>query len=235
MRIALIADVHGNVLALEAVLRDFQRRGVDAVWNLGDHLSGPLWAAATADRLMSERMLHVRGNHDRQLLDRSDAAAFGELTDEHKAWLAALPAAVRAQGVLLCHGTPVSDAEYLLERPDGSGLAASADIVRRLEGTAERVVVCGHTHIPRVVTLPGGRVVVNPGSVGLPAYHADDHDMECGSPHARYAIVEKHGDAIMVEQLALEYDWESAARKADAGGRPDWAHALRTGYALPAS
>ena len=70
MRIAVFADVHGNLLALEAVLADIASRSPDATVNLGDCLSGPLQAAATADLLMSRDFLTIRGNHDRQLLDR---------------------------------------------------------------------------------------------------------------------------------------------------------------------
>lgn len=84
MRIAVLADIHGNLRALEAVQSDLRKQSPDLVVNLGDHLSGPLQAAATADALMSENYVHIRGNHDRQLLDRpveemgaSDRAAGG--------------------------------------------------------------------------------------------------------------------------------------------------------------
>jgi putative phosphoesterase len=233
LRLALIADIHGNLLALEAVLADLHRQSIDAICNLGDHLSGPLWAAATADLLLAEEMIHIRGNHDRQLLDRppeqmgaSDQAAHAELSADHKAWLAGLPLTTTIGGILLCHGTPTRDDEYLLEKPDGSGLARPS-----LDGVRETVIACGHSHIPRVVTLADGRLIVNPGSVGLPAYNASDHDMECGSPHARYAILDASGDKLAVEHHAIEYNWNAAAARADERNRPDWAHALRTGYA----
>ena len=78
--------------------------------------------------------------------------------------------------------------------------------------------------------LADGRTVANPGSVGLPAYDWDrpyHHVMETGSPAARYAIID--GETLGVELVAVAYDHESAARKAEGEGRGDWALALRTG------
>jgi hypothetical protein len=75
-------------------------------------------------------------------------------------------------------------------------------------------------------------MIVNPGSVGLPAY-ADDHPVphkvETGSPHARYAIVERSAGTWQATPIALCYDWAAAARTAKERGRADWATALRTG------
>ncbi|MEM6796186.1 MAG: metallophosphoesterase family protein, partial [Acidobacteriota bacterium] len=69
MRLALLADIHGNLAALDAVLMDLSRRRVDRVINLGDHASGPLMPAETVRRLRSqEGWLHLAGNHERQLL-----------------------------------------------------------------------------------------------------------------------------------------------------------------------
>ncbi len=245
MRIAVIADIHGNLRALEALRADLRRHAPDVVVNLGDHLSGPLQAAATADLLIETDYVHIRGNHDRQLMDRpadqmgpSDRAAFGQLTSRHKDWLSRLPATkMLGEQILLCHGTPGNDLEYLLEELRGTQLyLRSPERVRQLLGDSKALVVlCGHSHIPRMVQTTSGVSIVNPGSVGLPAY--DDtqpslHYVETGSPHARYALVDQEGGGLKVDFVALEYDWEGAAKDAAAAGRPDWAHALETGYAL---
>jgi predicted phosphodiesterase len=90
------------------------------------------------------------------------------------------------------------------------------------------MILCGHTHLPRVVSLADGRIAANPGSVGLQAYdddHPEPYRVENGDPLARYAIV----DGQEVTLRAIAYDHEIAARRADANGRPDWAIALRTG------
>jgi predicted phosphodiesterase len=68
MRIAVVSDIHGNLPALEAVVADIARRGVDAVVNLGDSLSGPLLPLETAQFLMAQSWTHLAGNHERQVL-----------------------------------------------------------------------------------------------------------------------------------------------------------------------
>ena len=68
MKIAIISDIHGNLLALQAVLADITRQGVDQTVNLGDSLSGPLQPAETADLLMAQGFPTIKGNHERQLL-----------------------------------------------------------------------------------------------------------------------------------------------------------------------
>src|ERR1035438_3762974 len=180
MRIAVLADIHGNLSALEAVQRDLREQSPDLVVNLGDHLSGPLQAAATADALIDTNYVHIRGNHDRQLLDQtfkqmgaSDQAAYSQLESRHRDWLHSLPATFDLDfGVHLCHGSPQDDLEYLLEevRPDGVHLASSALIRERLGGINSKLVLCGHTHIPRLVSIGNGVRIVNPGSVGLQAF-----------------------------------------------------------------
>ena len=80
-----------------------------------------------------------------------------------------------------------------------------------------------------------GPMIVNPGSVGLPAFSDDTpflHVIETGTPHARYAIVERRGARWHVHFRVLEYDWDAAASDAYRDGRSDWAQALATGRAL---
>lgn len=244
--LALVADVHGNLPALEAVVADIAARAVTGVVDLGDHVSGPLWPRETAARLMPLGWPSITGNHDRMVAHDdpathgpSDAYAHGAITAGQLAWLAALPATLTLlDGALLCcHGIPSDDRRYLVETPEHGRLrlASPGQIGTRLGSTSARVVACGHSHVPRVVH-DQGVLIVNPGSVGLPAYVHDGahaHVSETGSPLARYGLLHITGDEWRVELLALPYDWESAARQAAANGRPDWAHALRTGYATP--
>jgi len=246
MRIAVVADIHGNVRALRAVMDDLKEVAPDSVVNLGDCVSGPLEAAETCDVLMSLAWTTIRGNHDRQLIDRpvdqmggSDKAAAGELKNHHSAWLSALEPTAEVEGMLLCHGTPDNDSKYLLEtiEPDGRvRLASQAEVSRRLGGTSAKVVLCAHSHQPRFVALDDGRVVINPGSVGLPAYvdiEPVQHAMEMGAPHARYAVLERHksADPWQVTFRVVQYDWSAAAERAAAKGREDWARWIKTGYA----
>jgi putative phosphoesterase len=245
MRIAVLSDIHGNLRALEAVQADLRAQSPDLVVNLGDHLSGPLQAAAVADALMSADYLNIRGNHDRQLLDRpveqmgaSDQAAYSQLTRMHRAWLQSLPATQEiGSDIMLCHGSPHDDREYLLEevRADGVHLASARLIRQRLGALNAKLVLCGHSHIPRSVSIGDGARIVNPGSVGLPAYNDDmplPHCMETGSPHARYAVLDRKSAGWRIGFVAVEYDWRAASEEARRADRPDWAHALATGYAL---
>lgn len=246
MRIAVIADIHGNVLALEAVLADLARRGgADLTVNLGDCVSGPLWPRETVERLMSLDWPTVRGNHDRRValdpLDamwESDRYAHERLSPAQRDWLAALPMQVKPTlSILAFHARPDHDEKYLTENIVDGGLvrAPPATIVRRLKylDPAVRLVLAGHSHRPELVEVPGGPIVFNPGSVGCPAYYDPDepaHRSEQGSPHARYGIVEAYGESLGFEAIAVRYDHDAAARHAAEAGRPEWAEGLRTGF-----
>ncbi|HRE26638.1 MAG TPA: metallophosphoesterase family protein [Anaerolineales bacterium] len=251
-RWAVLADIHGNRLALEAVIADLDRESarqpLDGVINLGDHLSGPLWPAETLALVMRQKWIHLSGNHDRQLaqleveaMGASDRYARARLTTADLTWLRALPRRVSIEDEILAfHGTPEDDCGYLLETVVGgrAQLASTAEIEARLGRWRAPLMLCAHTHQPRVITLGEGRLVVNPGSVGLPAYETDDpvpHIAETGCVHARYAVVEQTASGWRVALQAVSYDHLAAARQAAANGRPDWEIALRTGrMAAPA-
>ena len=170
---AVLSDIHANIWALEAVLDDLARRGLRQILNLGDTLFGPLEPQATADRLMQLPLVSLQGNQDRLLFQqpaepRSATLAFvlGELSSRSLEWLAAQPATCVVAGALfLCHGTPRSDLEYLLEKPSlSSGILQDPSVIQtRLGPLEQKVVLCGHTHISRLVQLPSGTLVVNPG------------------------------------------------------------------------
>jgi predicted phosphodiesterase len=238
MPTAVLSDIHGNLPALEAVVADACAQGCTAFLNLGDIVSGPLWPRETADYLMAQDWITIAGNHERQLLthgpDRigpSDRFAKEALYDHQLDWLRSLDTSreLRAD-VFLCHGTPNSDVIYFMESVDKQGLrSARLDEVTERAGTrTERLILCGHTHVPRIVQLGDGRTIANPGSVGLPAYEDDQpypHVVETGSPNARYGVL----DGTDFTLVQVEYDHEAAARQADRNGRPDWSIALRTG------
>lgn len=243
MRIAAISDIHGNLFALDAVLADIERRCVDLTVNLGDILSGPLLPAETAERLMALNLPTIRGNHERQVLTRapermgpSDRYAFDTIASAHRDWIRALPSVLRVSPeVFLCHATPESDVDCYLEDLIEGELrpAPLRSIEARSAACDASLILCGHSHIPRVAHLANGQSIVNPGSVGIQAYMGHDpgpHTVEVGSPHARYAIAERSLNGWTVELIAVTYDWDSAAELARARGRDDWVRALRTGF-----
>lgn len=240
MRLAVLSDVHGNALALDAVLARIRALAPDAIVNLGDCVSGPLQPKEALNLLQSTPMRHVRGNHDRVVgendaagLGRIDALAAEALDAAAKGWLAGLPATLAFDGVFCCHGVPQNDMDYLLEDVAHGRLVLAPDdaIAARLAGVDARLILCGHSHQPRVVRLGDGRTIVNPGSVGWPAYRDDlpPHVSEAGSPHARFAIVDVTARSVETTLHAIEYDWTAAARLATDRGRPDVAFALVTG------
>ncbi|EOV0645296.1 metallophosphoesterase [Cronobacter turicensis] len=242
MKLAAISDIHGNLLALEAVLEDIEKHNVDVIVNLGDILSGGLFPSETADRLLPLNLPTIRGNHERQLLETapekmglSDSHAYRHLSPEHLEWLRKMPAGLTLHNdILLVHGTPGNDKEYLLEEVTETGVRESshARIYEHIKHHNASLILCGHTHIPRSVEISSTCLIVNPGSVGLQAYddeHPFFHKMEAGSPHARYAILEKRANQWTVNFRKVVYDWEKAARLALENDRPDWVNALRTG------
>ncbi|MDH2413190.1 metallophosphoesterase family protein [Nocardioides sp. CER19] len=242
--IAAFSDVHGNTPALRAVLAAIDDRRPDVVVDLGDVASGGVDPRGTLDLLRSRPdIVTVRGNHERQLLTlpaeamgASDRLAHGHLTPDDRSWLAGLPERLEIlPGVLAFHGAPDDDLCYLLETVgDGLREASDDEVLTRLGADAGRfaVFLCGHTHLQRTRTLPGGALVVNPGSVGWPAFAGDEpapHVVEAGTPHARFTLLTDADGRWEVEEHAIDYDVEEAARLAEANDRPDVAVALRTG------
>lgn len=213
-------------------------------------------AQASGDPASSGHQATIRGNQDRVLVEPSPAMAENptfvfvqeELPAAALRWLAALPHVRRWNDVLLCHGTPDADDAPLLETvtPSGVVLRPPGDVARIVDAAASddrgaasghpTLVLCAHTHVPRTFGLADGTLVVNPGSVGLPAYTDDEpfaHAMASGSPHARYAILSREDAETApwrIEHVGVPYDHQRAARAAEARERPDWAHWLRTGH-----
>ena len=216
MRIAAVYDVHGNLPALEAVLAEIEVLAVDVVVVGGDIAIGPMpGQALECLRGLGERALFLRGNGDREIAADPPEAGTGlwvertrwsaqQLEADQRAWLAALPdtltVAVEGLGpVLFCHGSPRSDQEILTRISSQERVAAA------LDGVAEEVVVCGHTHV-QFDRLVAGKRLVNAGSVGMP-YEAD--------PGAYWALLGPD-----VELRRTSYDFETAAKAVRATGFP---------------
>ncbi len=243
-KIAILSDIHGNMGALERVVENMQERKIERVFNLGDHVSGPLYPKETLEFLKNQDWVHIAGNHDRQMArgplegqGLSNQYGLSVLSADDLDWLRSLPPLISVDEFLLFHGTPGDDMMYLLETVEHgrTRLASPAEIEAGLGGRTAPVLACGHTHIPRVVQPSREVLVVNPGSVGLQAY--DDvtpgyHVIETGSPQARYTVMEYKDDGWQMEFIAVPYDHEQAARQASKNGRLDWEYALRTGLAL---
>jgi len=244
MKFAAIADVHGNCVALEAVLADIAAIGITEVVNLGDHVSGPLEPRRTADLLIERNFPSIQGDQDRRLveLDRAGPGSserwdYRQLDRNHLDWLASLqPTMVYRDEVFLCHGSPKGDTTYWLDRvTDDAIIQASPieDVEAEASAIAASLILCGHTHIPRVVRLRDGRLVVNAGSVGCPGYDGHKpvfHKVQAGTPDACYAILQHTPLGWSVTFRYVPYDHMSMAEMARRNGMPVWASALATGW-----
>jgi putative phosphoesterase len=176
--LAVLSDVHGVLPVLEAVLAEPDVRAADLVVVTGDHAAGPM-PVEVLDRLVAlgPRAVLVRGNADRELVDLARGGgsehpesvwAASQLRPDQVELLAALPHPVRLEvdgfgTVVCCHGTPRDDEEVVLV---DTRLERWAEVFADL-APAEQTVVCGHTHMP-FVRLVDRRLVVNPGSIGMP-------------------------------------------------------------------
>jgi putative phosphoesterase len=209
-RVAAISDIHGNLPALEAVLADVEREGIETIVVAGDTISGP-WAAEVFDLVKDAGGLVVRGNADREVIERSDR--YGPLArwsaermgDERLSFAASWPLTLELDisglgRVLVCHSTPDSeDPIYTSATPDD-------EVEALFEGVDARVVLCGHTHMQYDRVLESGLRIVNPGSVGMP-YEG-----------ARGAFWATFGPGA--ELRRTDYDVEAAAAAIEVIGAP---------------
>ena len=189
MRVAVLADIHGHLPALDAALREIVAAGVDAIVLNGDIATGPM-PAETLDRLadLGETVTWVRGNADRELVAAYDGGvdpdlpeasrpptryAASRLDRRHRDLLAELPLSVAVDvtglgPVRFCHATTRRDTEIVLvDSPVSHYRDGFADV-------DEPTVVLGHTHMP-FDRLVDRRRFVNPGSVGMPYGRAGAH------------------------------------------------------------
>jgi predicted phosphodiesterase len=243
--VAALYDVHGNLPALESVLREVRAESVEVTVVGGDIAWGP-FPRATVDALRTLRNVRfIRGNADREVAAGTEgvpadddvfaaitAWSARQLTSEQREWLAELPPSfstgVDGLGdVLFCHASPRSDEEIITPSSPVSRIAAALRSVR------ERTVVCGHTHMQFELPV-GDRVVVNAGSVGLPyqgrpgAYWAllgpgvelrrTDYDV-VGATDAMAATTCPHVHEVFVESLLRPPSAEEATEQFEAMAR----------------
>jgi diadenosine tetraphosphatase ApaH/serine/threonine PP2A family protein phosphatase len=214
--LAMLYDIHGNRLALDAVLDDARAAGADRFLLGGDYAAFGAWPSDCVDRLrgLGDAATWIRGNWERWLGDpgaapdtpviqgaaAAAARALGEPTVRE---LAALPASVELDGTLFCHASPQSDV-------DSFSREAGEDDDQLLHGVTASRVVFGHTHVQFRRRSAGGIELINPGSVGLPWD---------GDTRAAYALLDDAGE---VHLRRTDYDVEAAAAALDALAEP-WA------------
>ncbi|MGC4943756.1 metallophosphoesterase family protein [Kribbella sp. DT2] len=200
-RIAVLADIHGVLPALEAVLAEPDVRSADVVVLAGDLAAGPQ-PVETLDLLLGlgGRAVWVRGNAERELvsmargeqLDPPDPVspwAAAQLRPDQVELLATLPTSVTIGSTLFCHATPRDDEEMVLV---DSPISRWTEVFTGLSDDV-RTVVCGHTHMPFARQVDR-RLVVNAGSVGMPY----------GAPLPSWALLT--GSDVQLRRTALDIE-----------------------------
>lgn len=207
MGTAVLSDVHGVLPALEAVLAEPDAREADLIVLTGDIAAGPL-PVETLDRLvgLGERVVWVRGNADRELVDLARGGttnipdpiapwAAAQLRPDQVDLLAGLPYPVTRElpgfgPVLFCHGTPRDDDEVVLV---DTRMERWQEVLADVDESVH-TILCGHTHMP-FARLVFGRLVINPGSVGMPY----------GRPGAHWALLDDDG-GVQLRRTSFDYD-----------------------------
>ena len=220
-RVAVLSDVHGNAVALEAVRKAFKKERPDAVLVAGDNVMNGPQPAETVDALReleAAGAVIVQGNTDIAVADFDYSAAFpwmvdgvpdahkdaaewahDQLGDDRIGWLRRLPAESRVMledtMILACHASPGSQTQGFDQALDPSVT------LERVARTDARVICCGHTHLPEIRDL-GWKLIVNDGSAG---YVFD------GDPTASWALVTIDGSEVSAEIRRTEYDTMTVA------------------------
>lgn len=247
MRTAIVSDVHANIEALEACLREADKSKVDRVACLGDVVGYNASPNETAEKIRKISVLTIQGNHDfvaAGLADPADldfnAAADSAirwtksvLSEENRSWLEKLPESSPLDGnVLLVHGSPRNQNEYILTPFD---LEMNVRYVRESHPDV-KTIFFGHTHYPALINADGpgsaaerhgdtfqlkkgALYFINPGSVGQP---------RDGRPLSSFVIFDDASHTVTF--LRVAYDVDAAAKKNEAANiHPFLTERLRLG------
>jgi len=220
VRVAALYDIHSNLPALEAVLRDVRRETIDRIVVGGDVLPGPMPRETMAFlQDLDIPVEFIRGNGDREVLALLDGDETSGVPEKFRhvvkwtalqlrsddalaiaAWPPTLQLPIAGLGdVLFCHATPRSDTEiFTRETPEENLLPAFADV-------SSSLVICGHTHT-QFDRMIGAVRVVNAGSVGMPFEERGAYWLQLGPD---------------VRLQRSEYDYEAAAARVRATSYPE--------------
>jgi predicted phosphodiesterase len=217
MRLAVLADVHGNVQALEAVLEHAQKQNVDQIIIAGDLINYLADSRACWDVVMSLNLPVLRGNHERYIFHYNTPFAspewYGEnfkslpwhvkqFTEAERQSISALPLHLRFDNLLITHATYRADNETISPETPAETLEAM------FAGSTEHFIIRGHNHRFFRVTFKD-RMIESLGSAGLPLD---------GTPEAKYGIAEQHGDSWTFFRHAVPYDVAAAIKRVETSG-----------------
>lgn len=210
MRIALIADIHSNLAALEAVLADIEAQKIKKILCCGDVIGYAGSPNECCDKIRSLNAPCIAGNHDVNAVTfenigwfNDDAKAAlgwtaGRLTKENRTWLMSLPRIwrekIEGKEIVMVHGSPH---DYLYEYVEKG---ADEKLFRLfLEETKADILVLAHTHVPWIKKIDN-KLIINPGAVGQP---------RDGNNHASYAILDTKKGGVEIRRVGYDIDKET--------------------------
>ncbi len=221
MKVAVISDIHGNMQALEAVMKDINNRGCEKIFVLGDYaMAGPEPVQAVQyfmDKQIDNSYTMIQGNTDLMIADYSEntydmlkenAPIMAEalrndselLYDSEKIFLKNLPTQLEIEldgiKILLTHGSPRRNNEDILPT------TPIEEIEKMLENVSADVVLCGHTHLPCGFQTSSKKTVVNVGSIGRPF---------TPEPKSCYLTIDILDGKCVFEHHFVEYDKNMAS------------------------
>ena len=248
MRVALVSDIHGNTVALDAVIADMEQRRSEVVVCLGDIAAGGPDPNGAVDRVAERGWVAVQGNTDVGMVDVPawwrDPSAIGlpataipglevsvwsaeQLATDQRRYLADLPAAALVDlggpgEMLAFHGSPRSADDFV------TATTPAVDLDEMFAGAGSSMLAGGHTHVP-LVRRHGVQTIVNPGSVGMPFA---DYGYAGGVEvlrHAAYAIVTVNGGEVNIELRQVSVDPTALEASVATSGMPhaEWWFGLR--------
>lgn len=237
MRIAAIADIHSNIYALEAVIKDIENKNVDLIVCLGDLVGYSTFSDEVIDLIRQRKIMTIMGNYDeavgRELMicgcdypdpkDMENASislnwTIDNTSEDNKAFLRDLPKEMKLtfenKRVVFLHGSTRMLNEYLKENSK-----EAEEVMAEFDND---ILVCGHTHKPYYKKY-GEKLLVNAGSVGKP---------KSGNPNANYVIIDMKDNNVDVEKIEVAYDYEIVAKAIEDNELPkEFAEIIRTGIA----
>lgn len=237
MKIAVFSDIHGNSVALEAVLKDIDSRNVDLVFCGGDLVGYGAFPNEVICLLRKYKILTIMGNYDDGVgFNKDDCGCaytdpqmkeLGQISlewtkkrisFENRAFLRSLLERIQftacGKKILIVHGSPRRINEYLYaDRPEES-------VLRLFDDENVDIIICGHTHLPYTRVMDG-KCLINAGSVGKP---------KDGDVRAAYTLIKLTEGSLETEVIRVNYDVERMAQAIESSGLPgEFAAALRTG------
>jgi putative phosphoesterase len=238
MRIGLIADIHANLPALQAVLADLQARQVDMIWNMGDYLGYGPNPEEVVQVNRQAYILSILGNYDQKVIKLEKTGkiktrnpikrfafqwALDQLSTASLSYLKSLPKSLCLRiwdwNIMLVHGSPESNKEHI------TALTPKERLLEFVDQYHANIFICGHSH--QALTREIENIwFINPGSVG----RQDDGDYR-----ASYALLDLMPDNLQVEHYRLDYDVKEVVREISRKNLPgEFSRMLQEGKNLEA-